>query len=127
MSTIRYPVCPHCKSRLRGGWPTFGPAQVVCGYCGAAVNTSLDAWDEGPFSSGWRKARIVITELLAPTCMGYQDLFPRFILNLLWVAPTLCLPVIPALRLMNMVSESRQYERTKTPPRWKWIFHQVSK
>lgn len=127
MSTISYPVCPHCNSRLRGGWPSFGPAQVTCGYCGAVVATSLEGWNEGPFSGGLRKVRIILTELLAPTCMGYKDVFLRVILNLVWLTPTMLVPVFPLLRLTQMVRESVRYEKTKQPPQWKWLWHQVRK
>jgi hypothetical protein len=124
---ISFPVCPKCASRLRGGWPSFGPQKVVCGYCGTTVSTGLSGWNEGPFSSTARKVGIVLKELLAPTCMGYTDFPLRFILNLVWITPTLCIPVIPLVRLMQMKKESLEYDKTKTPPKWKWILHQVQK
>jgi hypothetical protein len=127
MSTISYPVCPNCASRLRGGWPSFGPRQAVCGYCGTLINTKLDGWNEGPFPSPMRKIRLVLTELFIPTCMGYTEPELRFLLNLLWLMPTLFLPIFPAVRLVKMIAESLQHDKTKSPPQWKWIFHQVKK
>ena len=128
MPTIRYPICPNCSSRLRTGWPSFGPEQVKCGYCGSLINTQLTGWNEGPFITSpvlLRKAGLVLTELLAPTCTGYKELGMRLIMGLALSAFTFCLPIFQVLRLRKMIKESLQYEKKKTPPEWKWIYHKV--
>jgi hypothetical protein len=127
MATVSFPVCPGCSSRLRGGWPSFGPSQVKCGYCGTSIDTRLVGWNEGPFSSPLRKVGLVLTEILVPTCMGYKEPVPRFLLNLLWLLPTFLLPVLPVLRLVKMINESKSYDKTKVSPEWKWLYRQIVK
>lgn len=131
MFTLSYPVCPDCSSRLRGGWPSFGPDQVKCGYCGSLISTGLNGWNHQiPFPTSpalFRKSGLVLTELLFPTCMGYKEAVPRFLVNLALISVTLGLPIFQVVRLIKMRRESIRYQKTKVPPVWKWIYRQVIK
>jgi hypothetical protein len=117
MVTYRFPVCPMCRCRLRGGWPRFGPAVVKCGYCGATVQTGLKEWASYPTV---RRVFLAIGELGAPSAMG-SELFVGLLVGLTcWSTVVGAVPLI--LRLSRMIKESNGYSRTSEPPTWKfWL------